>query len=205
MEIEEFRSKTAAFDNGHVQNSTCRERFEAAIRHFHLAPEFAGRATAADIDDPTNRVASEQCSLRTAENFDLFNIEKVEELTGRSTDEDTIDNNTHSRFLRLFNVRIGQTADRKVGRSSPGILVCDKQVRRCAGQIADIDGVFVFNHRGIDRGQRNRRILQRFITATCGNDDFAAICLIRTLGVLRKSGCRKCQQAGAGEREASAP
>ena len=158
-----------------IQHRARRPGAELAVGGFKLAAGFHGRTGTANIDHTADGVAAKQRSLRAAQHFDLFDIEEIEQLAGVGADEHTIDDNSDSWLLRFLDVSIGQAPNRKVGSLPARVLLRDQKVRRGTLKVADGSRGLVFQHRGVDCGDRNRRILKRFIAAPGRNDDFIGI------------------------------
>ena len=128
----------------------------ARIGELGLEPGIASRLGPGYADHPPDRVATEQRALRSAQHFESFQVEAVEQLAGVGADEDPVDGHAHGWIETLLDVFEADAADgdRCCARTSPNAV--DHQTGSAARNIANILDCRLFQRGLIKRGDRDR-------------------------------------------------
>jgi hypothetical protein len=89
-------------------------RIEAAVSEAHVAADFVHvRTLAADVDRATRRVLAEQRALRTAQDFDAFDVEGIEQLSLHAGQHEVVHGHADRRVLVDDDVREADAAHRE--------------------------------------------------------------------------------------------
>jgi hypothetical protein len=119
----------------------------------------------------TGRVLAEKRPLRAAQNFDLVNIESIEQLGLDTGHNEVIDQHGNRRFEVEDDGILAHAAHREGCRIEAGDGRCGK-VRYEAGKFTDVARARLLDRVRIDRADRNRGGLKIGIAASRRNDDF---------------------------------
>jgi hypothetical protein len=139
--------------------------------------------------------------LRPAQHFDALKVHEVEQRARQRRDIDIVDIDADAGFQRVVEVGLADAANERDQADTAALrLVAQGHVRRLRGDLRNIGLPARFEHRRIDRSDRQRRILQLLRAELRGDDDFLRrvgsgrlVCGLRRAGFLRHGRhCNHC-------------
>ena len=151
------------------------------------------RTLSSYADDAGRRVLAKQGALRAAQDFDLLDVERFEQLRLHMRHDEIVDEHADRRLPVNQNVRLRGGSNCKAGCVECGDLG-RRKIRHQPGGVADIErkqiGEILFaNCRHRDGSHLD---VGAFATACCRYEDFLQLHLSAGTG-LREAGCR-CQK-----------
>ncbi len=168
---------------------------EAAVvarGRFHVSAVGVVRLLGEDPDGAAHRVAPVEHALRAALDLDAIDVQQVEDRSERRRVIDVVDIEADPRLEGEAEVRLADTADeREIGVAEAAAALGQADVRRRLGDIQDVGVAAVLELRGVDRRDRQRRLLQVLRPELCGDHD-----LLKRGALGRRSGGRLGRRAG---------
>ena len=160
-----------------------------AVSTFDEGGAIAGRFPGDQANDAASGVAAKQRALRTAQNFDVVEIQQIHDRAGRPTERNVIDIDRYTRLVDRLEVAEANAADAGRERRSPSCAeMIDRHVRR---PLADVDHVSRAFHGKLFAGQGcygQWGLLQVFLAEAGRDDDLANRPGIGLLGSRRRAG-----------------
>ena len=156
----------------------------AAIGAAHLQAEIVGQALGHILDRAAHGVAAIERALRTAQNFDAFDVIDVEHRTLRAVEVHVVEVDADALFKARNRILLANAADegRKGGVGAAAGF--QRHVGHLFCQRGDVHRAGVGKLVAGQGGDGDRHVDQRFLAATGGDDDLARIALGRCFGIL---------------------
>ncbi len=121
-----------------------------------------------------NRVAAKQGSLRAAQDLHVGDIAKFHGCTHRAAHVDIVDVHAHTRINRRRRICLSDAANEHLRRgvvAGQRSIRMELEIRRHLVEIGGADDLLPLECVGTQRRDRDRRVLQVFGAAPCGDDD----------------------------------
>jgi hypothetical protein len=137
-------------------------------------------------------MALRPAALRAAQHFDAVEVHQIEQRTGQRRDIDVIDIDADARFQCEVEVGLADAANE--GDQARAILLALRGQRDVGGLRGDLFHAGLaarLQHFGIDRGDRQRRILKLLFAELRGDDDLG---IARVIGL--RGGILRQRRAG---------
>src|SRR5690606_6368797 len=132
----------------------------------------AARTLRVELDRAADRVAPGERALRTAQDLDAVEVEQVEHRAGQRRVIDVVDVEADARLERGVEVVLADAANARGHRRAEGrALRLQGYRRRLRGDLRDVRLAACLEHLGVDRGDRQRRVLQVLLAELGGDDD----------------------------------
>ncbi len=145
---------------------------ERPVCRLHVSRAVAPGLGAEQLDGATDRILARQRALRPAQDLDTIEVHQFEQRARQRRDEHVVDIDADARIERIVEVGLADTAD--IGdQAGAAVLRLRRQrdVRGLRGDLADVRLPACFQHRRIDRGDGDRRVLQPLLAELRGDDD----------------------------------
>src|SRR5690606_27981087 len=160
---------------------------QRAVGQRDRAAAILARLSRIELDRAADRVTAGQRALRTAQHLDAIEVEQIEQRARQRRVVDVVDVDTDARLERVVEVRLTDAANesdhRRTDTRARGF---QRDVRRLRGNLEYVRLTARLHHRGGDRGDRDRRILNVGLAELGRDDDFLDRSEERRVG----KGCR---------------
>ena len=197
-------ARVEALGNVEVEAAAEVDPVAAAVGGRDAARIVAFGALRIELHRPADRVAPGERPLRAAQDLDPLEIEQVEDRAGERGVVDVIHIEPDAGLERRVEVVLADAADVGDERGAEGrALRLERHRRGLVGHLADVGLAARLEHLGVDRGDRERGVLQVLLAELRGDEDLAAVRGCRRFGrrrVLRLGRhCRQHRQRGGAQ------
>ena len=152
------------------------------------------------MDQPADGVAPEQRALRPAQDFDRRGVVYGQQRTGGRGKIDPVEEHAHRRVEALLDVVELNSADRD-RRGAVAQDRIDDQIGRDRAEVEQIARELLFDQLLVERGDRDRHVLDILGALVGGDNDVAEAALLgRRLGGVLRACCGRDQRQHESER-----